>query len=228
MGKTVWINLEETQVDTSTLKKRLTDAGFDVRYRTVSADDTAGIIEQGRQADAVVSTAERWNEATLPQVSGSLKLIMRYGAGIDNVDLSAATDAGICVANVPGANSAAVAEVALLHILNLGRRFCQCVEKGRNNIWPVGITGNELDGKTVGIVGFGNIARQLVRLLSGFRVDILAYDPIVRPDESQYPVKAADSMEEVFSSSDIVSLHIPLNDSTREIVDQRLFDRMKE
>lgn len=100
--------------------------------------------------------------------------------------------------------------------------------KGRNNIWPVGITGNELDGKTVGIVGFGNIARQLVRLLSGFRVDILAYDPIVRPDESQYPVKAADSMEEVFSSSDIVSLHIPLNDSTREIVDQRLFDRMKE
>ena len=53
---------------------------------------------------------------------------MRYGAGIDNVDLSAATDAGICVANVPGANSAAVAEVALLHILNLGRRFCQCVE----------------------------------------------------------------------------------------------------
>ncbi|MCK0087208.1 3-phosphoglycerate dehydrogenase [[Clostridium] symbiosum] len=228
MGKTVWINLEETQVDTSTLKKRLTDAGFDVRYRTVSADDTAGIIEQGRRADAVVSTAERWNEATLPQVSGSLKLIMRYGAGIDNVDLSAATDAGICVANVPGANSAAVAEVALLHILNLGRRFCQCVEKGRNNIWPVGITGNELDGKTVGIVGFGNIARQLVRLLSGFRVDILAYDPIVGPDESQYPVKAADSMEEVFSSSDIVSLHIPLNDSTREIVDQRLFDRMKE
>ena len=153
---------------------------------------------------------------------------MRSGAGIHNVDLSAATDAGICVANVPGANSAAVAEVALLHILNLGRRFCQCVEKGRNNIWPVGITGNELDGKTVGIVGFGNIARQLVRLLSGFRVDILAYDPIVRPDESQYPVKAADSMEEVFSSSDIVSLHIPLNDSTREIVDQRLFDRMKE
>ena len=53
MGKTVWINLEETQVDTSTLKKRLTDAGFDVRYRTVSADDTAGIIEQGRRADAV-------------------------------------------------------------------------------------------------------------------------------------------------------------------------------
>ena len=59
-------------------------------------------------------------------------------------------------------------------------------------------------------------------------MDILAYDPIVRPDESQYPVKATDSMEEVFSSSDIVSLHIPLNDSTREIVDQRLFDRMKE
>lgn len=55
----------------------------------------------------------------------------------------------------------------------------------------MGITGNELDGKTVGIVGFGNIARHLVRLLSGFRVDILAYDPIVRPDESQYPVKAA-------------------------------------
>ena len=228
MKKTVWLNLTEAQVDTSVLKNRLTEAGFDVYYKSVSGDEADETIAQGNLADAVISTSERWNETTLSGVKDHLKLIMRYGAGIDNIDLAAATRAKIPVANVPGANSAAVAEAALLHMLNLGRRFRQCAEKGSQNIWPTGITGNELDGKTVGLVGFGNIAKQLVRYLSGFYVTILAYDPIMRPDEMLYPVKAVDTMEAVFEGSDIVSLHIPFNDSTKEIVDKSMFDRMKD
>lgn len=228
MKKTVWINLTEGQVDTSLLKNKLIEAGFEVYYKSVFGDDTEEAIAQGNLADAVISTSERWNETTLSGVKEHLKLIMRYGAGIDNIDLAAATRSWIPVANVPGANSAAVAEVALLHMLNLGRRFSQCAEKGRRNVWPTGITGNELDGKTVGLVGFGNIAKQLVRFLSGFRVTILAYDPIIRPDEKQYPVKAVDTMEEIFAGSDIVSLHIPLNNSTKEAVNRSLFDKMKD
>lgn len=228
MGKTIWLNLDKEKVDTSVLENKLSEAGFLVFYRQVSGDDTELTIRTGREADAVVSTSEKWNEKALSSVKGRLKLIMRYGAGIDNIDLPAATRHHISVANVPGANSAAVAEVALLHILNLGRQFCRCADSGKKNIWPVPVTGNELDGKTVGIVGFGNIAKQLVRLLSGFRIHILAYDPLVRPDEAEFPVHSVDTMEEIFSGSDIISLHIPLNDSTRGRIGQDLFSRMKE
>lgn len=227
MEKKVWINVNPIQVDVSTLERGLKEAGFKIIYKSVAADDTAGTIEMGSQVDAVVSSCERWNKETLEPVKKNLKFIMRYGAGIDNVDLTAATEAGIPVANVPGANAAAVAEVALLHMLNLGRKYCRCIESGKNNVWPVPITGNELDGKTVGLVGFGNIAKQLVRYLTGFKVHILAFDPYVRPDEAQFPVKAADTMEEIFSQSDIVSLHIPLNEETRGSINKSLFDLMK-
>ena len=131
------------------------------------------------------------------------------------------------VANVPGANSAAVAELALLHILNLGRRFKTCIDDTKKGIWPCEITGNELDGKTVGLVGFGNIAKQLARMMSGFDVKILVYDSYARPDTSKYNVEAVDSMEELFSQSDIVSLHIPLNKETKGIIDKSLLSLMK-
>lgn len=228
MGKTVWLNLDKEKVDTSILENKLKEAGFELFYKQVSGNDAALTIRTGNEADAVVSTSERWNEETLNGVKDHLKLIMRYGAGIDNIDLPAATRLHIPVANVPGANSAAVAEVALLHMLNLGRQFCKCADIGKRNIWPVPVTGNELDGKTVGIIGFGNIAKQLVRLLKGFRVSILAYDPIARPNETEFSVHSVDTMEEIFAQSDIVSLHIPLNDGTRGTIGKEMFARMKE
>ena len=163
MRKKVWINLDPNKVDVSYLEKRLKDSGFDVIYKVIYADDEAGTIELGNKVDAVVSVFEQWNERTLPAVKDNLKFIQRYGAGIDNINLKLATEVGIPVANVPGANSSAVAELALLHILNLGRRFKTCIDDTKKGIWPCEITGNELDGKTVGLVGFGNIAKQLAR-----------------------------------------------------------------
>ena len=214
MRKKVWINLDPNN-DVSYLEKRLKDSGFDVIYKVIYADDEAGTIELGNKVDAVVSVFEQWNERTLPAVKDNLKFIQRYGAGIDNINLKLATEVGIPVANVPGANSAAVAELALLHILNLGRRFKTCIDDTKKGIWPCEITGNELDGKTVGLVGFGNIAKQLARMMSGFDVKILVYDSYARPDTSKYNVEAVDSMEELFSQSDIVSLHIPLNNESK-------------
>jgi D-3-phosphoglycerate dehydrogenase len=227
MRKKVWINLDPNKVDVSYLEKCLKDSGFDVIYKVIYADDEAGTIELGNKVDAVVSVFEQWNERTLPAVKDNLKFIQRYGAGIDNINLKLATEVGIPVANVPGANSAAVAELALLHILNLGRRFKTCIDDTKKGIWPCEITGNELDGKTVGLVGFGNIAKQLARMMSGFDVKILVYDSYARPDTSKYNVEAVDSMEELFSQSDIVSLHIPLNKETKGIIDKSLLSLMK-
>lgn len=227
MSKKVWVNLDPNKVDVSYLEKRLKDSGFDVVYKVIYADDEMGTIEMASQVDAVVSVSEQWNEKTLPAVSEKLKFIQRYGAGIDNINLKVATEVGIPVANVPGANSAAVAEVALLHMLNLGRRFKSCIDDCKKGIWPCAITGNELDGKTVGLVGFGNIAKQLTRMLSGFNVKIIVYDSYAKPDTSQYNVETVDTIEELFSNSDIVSLHVPLNNETRGFVDKRLLNIMK-
>lgn len=227
MSKKVWVNIDPQKVDVSYLEKRLKDSGFEVIYKVVLADDEAGTIEMGNSVDAVVSVFERWNERTLPAVRGHLKFIQRYGAGIDNINLKAANEAGIPVANVPGANSAAVAEIALLHILNLGRRFKTVIDDTKKGLWPCAITGNELDGKVVGLVGFGNIAKQLARMLSGFDVKILVYDSYAQADTNQYDVKVVHSIEEIFLQSDIVSLHVPLNDETRGMIDKRLLNLMK-
>lgn len=226
-NKMVWINLDPTKVDVSYLDRRLKDSGFDIVYKVILAEDEEGTIEMAKKVDAVVSVFEQWNERTLPAVRGKLKFIQRYGAGTDNINIKIATEVGIPVANVPGANSAAVAEIALLHILNLGRRFKTCVDDCEKGVWPCQIAGNELDGKTVGLLGFGNIAKQLVRIMSGFNVNVLVYDPYEKLDACEYSVKAVDSMEEIFSRSDIISLHTPLNKETRGMIDKRLFDLMK-
>lgn len=227
MSKKVWINLDPNKVDVSYLENRLRDMGFEVIYKLIYADDEQGTIEMGNKVDAVVSVFEQWNERTLPAVKGHLKFIQRYGAGTDNINKKVATEVGISVANVPGANSAAVAEVALLHMLNLGRRFKTVIDESKKGVWPCAITGNELDGKTVGLVGFGNIAKQLTRMLAGFNVKIIVYDSYAKPDTSVYNVEPVDSMEEIFSRSDIVSLHVPLNNETRGIVNKKYFDLMK-
>ena len=96
------------------------------------------------------------------------------------MDLKAAGKKRNSCGKYSGANAPAVAEVAMMHILNLGRRFTNCVEGCREGIWPSTITGNELDGKIVGLAGYGRVAKNLARMISGFSVKLLAYDPFVK------------------------------------------------
>ena len=114
-----------------------------------------------------------------------------------------------------------------MHILNLGRRFTSCVEGCRKGIWPSTVTGNELDGKTVGLAGYGRVAKNLARMISGFSVKIIAYDPFVKEAEPGQNVTFVDTLEELFEQSDIVSLHMPFMPSTAGIINKSLFDRMK-
>lgn len=229
--KTVWVNLDEKKVDMTYLDKRFEEKGYRLIKKAVAPTEENAVL-MGSQADAIVSISEPWNKNTLPQIAGAGRFIIRYGAGTDNIDIPEATRLGIPVANVPGANSQAVAEVAMLHILNVGRRFTQCVMGCKAHIWPSTITGNELDGKTLGLIGFGNIARQLTRMVSGFDVKVLAYDAFLdsngREHAAKMNVTLVDSMEDIFRKSDIVSLHIPLNDSTRGSINGSLFSLMKQ
>ena len=228
MSKTIWLNLDSNKVDVTYLDDFFEKKGWALIKEPIPAGDEQKTVEMALKADAVISTWEPWNTRTLKLVKDKVKYIVRYGAGMDNIDIPAATEAGILVGNVPGANAAAVAEVAMLHILNIGRRFAYCTEGCRKGIWPSTITGNELDGKTVGLLGFGNIGKQLVRMLKGFDVKVLVYDAYFQDKNNEkYGVTFVEDKEMLFRESDILSLHVPFNEETAGMIDKTVFEMMK-
>ena len=228
MTTKVWLNLDPEKVDVSVLDEQLQKIDCELLAEAVPGNDSDKVLSHALEADVVISILEQWDADMLAKVAGKVKFIQKYGVGLDNIDLEAAGKNGIPVANVPGGNSAAVAEVALLHILNCGRRFSSCVSGVKNNHWPATTTGNELDQKTVGIMGYGNIARHLVRMLKGFQVKILVYDAFVTEAAEGQNVTFVNSPKELFAQSDIISLHIPCTEETKGSINKELFDCMKD
>jgi D-3-phosphoglycerate dehydrogenase len=156
-----------------------------------------------------------------------LKVIARYGVGVDQVDLEAAKDKGIIVTNTPGANSVSVAELALGLMLALSRQIPEAAQAVAQGKWPR-YAGLSLEGKAVGILGLGAIGKQLARRLAGFDCRILAYDPYA--DEifvKDHQIGLA-SLETVIAESDFVSLHLPLLPGTRGLVNDEFLARMKK
>lgn len=227
MSIKIWMNIDPNKIDITYLQKRFTAPGYDFDPEPVSITDTPGVLAKAEQADAVIASMEKWDDDKLSAVEGKVRFIQKYGTGLDTIDLKAAGAHGIAVANVPGANAAAVAEVALLHILNVGRKFAPCVSGVKKGIWPSTITGTELDGKIVGLLGYGRVARNLARMLKGFRVKILAFDPYVTSSDDS-DVTFVPTREDLFRESDIVSLHIPSTPETKGSIDHSLFNLMKK
>ncbi len=227
MKPVIWVNLDPKKIDLSCLDKRLGEK-YQLIEQAVPGNEPGAVRELAQQADVVVSILEKWDEEQLKAVKGKVKLIQKYGMGLDNIDVEAATRLGIYVANVVGANSAAVAETAMLHILNAGRKFSSCVSGVKAGVWPSTTTGTELDGKVVGLLGCGHIARHLARMLSGFQVEILAYDPFVSQEQAPENVCMVPSREMLFAASDIISLHIPCNKETEGSINRECFGQMKK
>ncbi|GAO99780.1 NAD(P)-dependent oxidoreductase [Fructobacillus ficulneus] len=157
----------------------------------------------------------------------NLKVIARYGVGYDNVDLQAAADHGVVVTNTPGANAVAVAETAVTLMLMAGRLF----EATRDALsdpaakeYVSGKNGQQVSGKIVGILGFGNIGQALAKLLTGFGVHVLAY---ARHDRD-VPNGRMASLDEIFEQADFVVSTLPATESTTGMIDQAAFDKMKD
>ena len=157
-----------------------------------------------------------------------LKVISRYGVGVDNVDLDAAKEKGIIVTNTPGANSGSVAELSLGLILSLARQIPEASQQVQQGKWPR-LTGVSLEGKTIGILGLGAIGKQLVRRLAGFDCHCLAYDPYADKEfAANHNVTLVDTIDKVITSSDFVSLHIPLLPETKGLVNAEFLAKMKK
>jgi len=165
-------------------------------------------------------------DATVIGAGSRLRIIARYGVGIDRVDVGAATTHGILVTNTPGANSAAVAELTIALMLALARDLIAATEAVRRGDWPTW-DGIGLRGKTIGLIGFGSVGREVARRLKGFGCRLLAFDPFVGPEVVQEYGVSLVTLDELLPQSDFVSLHAPATESTIGIINQATLERMK-
>jgi D-3-phosphoglycerate dehydrogenase len=156
-----------------------------------------------------------------------LKVVSKHGVGVDNIDLEAARRRNIVVTNTPGANSVAVAEMALCAMLALSRNVVEGDRRVRSGQWGT-ITGAELSRKKVGIVGFGAIGRCLSRLLRGFACEIYAYDQYADKEAAGELGVSLVSLDELLDASDYVSLHVPNTQETRNMFSAETFAKMKK
>jgi len=154
-------------------------------------------------------------DAEVIAAAKQLKIVVRAGAGYDNVDLEAATAAGVCVMNTPGQNANAVAELVFGLLVYAVRNFYN------------GTSGTELMGKKLGIHAYGNVGRNVARIAKGFGMELFAYDAFCPADVIEKDgVKAVASVEELYAVSDIVSLHIPATAETKKSINASLLGLM--
>lgn len=155
-----------------------------------------------------------------------LKVIARYGVGVDAVDLAAAKEKGIIVTNTPGANSSSVAELTIGLMLSLARNIPVAFQATHSGQWPR-LRGQTLEGKVIGLVGFGAIGKYVARLLQGFRCTILTFDPFIAPAQAVELNVQLCSVEDLLSMADIISLHCPVTPATRRLVNTSFLAQMK-
>ncbi len=188
-------------------------AGYEteVLEKYASQDD---LIHKVKDADGLIVRSDKIDKQVL-DAAGQLKIVVRAGAGYDNIDLEAATAKEVVVMNTPGQNSNAVAELALGMMVYMARNLFN------------GKPGTELKGKTLGIHAFGHVGSEVARIARGFGMDTLAYDPFVsKTDIINDGTKPVDSVEELYENSRYVSLHIPANEKTVRSINYDLMKRM--
>jgi len=159
--------------------------------------------------------------------AGSLKVISRCGAGMDNVDREAAKKLGIKVYNTPDAPTQAVAELTLGLILGLLRNISKNDREIRKGIWNKEM-GNLLSGKTIGIVGLGRIGRKLIELMEPFKLKVIACEPFPEDKFVKQNNIRLMPLEELLHEADIVSLHVPYNNETKNLIDRGKLSLMKK
>ena len=168
---------------------------------------------------------DQWNDQVF-QIAPNLKILARFGVGVDNIDLEAAKRRGIQVVNAAGMNANAVAELALTMILNCLRQFPQLNQELIQGTWARAV-GRDLQGKTVGLLGFGDIGSRVAKKLSGFDVNLIAYDPYPNLKKAEMLGVTMADMDTVLQQSDIVSIHMPSIPATRHVMNRETFGKMK-
>lgn len=176
--------------------------------------EKAQLLEAVADVDAMIIRSDKVDAEVL-DAAKQLKIVVRAGAGYDNIDLAAATAHNVVAENTPGQNANAVAELVLGLLVYAVRNFYN------------GKAGTELMGKKLGILAFGNVGRNVARIAKGFGMEVMAYDAFCPADVIEAAgVKAAASQDELFEQCDIVSLHIPATPETKQSINYDLVGKM--
>ena len=202
------------QVAIDGIQEVVNNAGYELKLCEKYGTDIERVKRVAADVDAMIIRSDKVN-GDIMDAAPDLKIVVRAGAGYDNVDLEAATQRGICVMNTPGQNSNAVAELA----------FGMMVMAVRNMY--NGTSGSELMGKKLGIHAYGNVGRNVARIAKGFGMKIYAYDAYCPKELIEADgVIPVDSVEALYETCNVVSIHIPATPSTRMSINYNLLNRM--
>ncbi|NWF92639.1 MAG: phosphoglycerate dehydrogenase [Syntrophaceae bacterium] len=198
---------------------------YDVRLG-LSVEELKRIIPE---YDAIVVRSETRLKADIIEAAGRLKVIGRAGIGLDNVDIPAATRKGILVMNTPQENAIAAAEHTIAMMLAISRKIPQATGSMKAGKWEKKrFMGVELYNKTLGIVGIGVIGSIVADRARGLKMKVIAYDPYISKDAAEKKGVDLVSFDELLSRSDFITVHTPLTEETRNLIDQRAFKKMKD
>jgi D-3-phosphoglycerate dehydrogenase / 2-oxoglutarate reductase len=191
---------------------------------------TAVAYQQVRDVvEAVMLRSETFDRDKIAH-SPRLRIIARHGVGSDNVDLDAATDAGVWVTITPGRNARAVAEHVFALALALGRKIPAAAGRTRNGFWSQNkaeLTGLELHGRTLGLLGLGSIGSMVAQIARGFGMQVLVTDPALDAEQVATVGGRKVEFDELLAGSDVLSLHVPLIPPTRHIIDAAALARLR-
>lgn len=207
--------------------KILKEAGFTVDVNTGLPPAQLAEIISGYQGLAVRSATKV--TADILARASNLKIVGRAGVGVDNIDVKAATEKKVLVINTPQGNATAAAELAVAYIFALARKLPQSTASMKKGEWEKKkFMGVEITGKTLGVVGFGNIGRQAAERGVGLKMNVLAYDPMIPAGATPPAGVTYASFDEIVAKSDFITLHIPLLPETKNLFGAATLSKMKK
>ncbi len=204
----------------------LEKAGFEVVYEEYP--DEERLIELVKDVEAIVVRSKPKVTRRVIEAAPKLRVIGRAGVGLDNIDLEAAKERGIKVVNSPGASSRSVAELVFGLLLAVARKIAFADRKMREGVWAKKqCMGIELEGKTMGVIGFGRIGYNVAKIANAFGMRVLLYDPYPNEERAREVGGTFASLEDLLKESDVVTLHVPLVDATYHLIDEERLKLMK-
>jgi len=212
----------------------LDESGQSILRASSQVDDRNNI-----SADDLLKTIPNYNglivrgrtkvTASVMEVASTLKVIGRAGVGVDNIDLEAAKKHNITVVNAPMSTTLAVAELTFGLLLALAREIPRADAGMKQGKWlKKELEGVELNGKTLGVIGFGRIGMEVGKRAGAFGMNVIAYDPLISEDDIKQRGAEPVSIQDLFAWSDFISLHLPLNVQTRDMMGPLAFSQMKD
>ncbi|MDD6203628.1 MAG: phosphoglycerate dehydrogenase [Firmicutes bacterium] len=231
MNKVAIIGKQQPIIIRTAIKEYLEASGLQADILNMETRNALDWTDKLRGYNAIISAGEKFPAEVFRALKGDLKLLSRYGVGTDEIDKAAAAQCGVAVCNAAGTLSTAVAECAMGLILSLLRSIPVADKEVRQGDWSrffESKTGTQLEGKTVGIIGFGDISKALAKMLSGFDCRVIAYDLFWDEKAAKELNVSYADIQTIQRQADIISLHVPSTPQTNGMINKAFLSKCRK